>query len=396
MSSRPDGRQAVFDPAGTGYHTFRIPALLAIPDSELADSGAGAGDPVLLAFCEGRVESASDSGLIELVLRRSLDGGRSWEPLQVVCAAEEKTCGNPAPVLDPATGDVVLLSVQNGARVDEHAHLTTGTAPPEDVRRVFVQRSSDQGRSWSPPLEITADVKRPNWGWYATGPGHGIAVRHGDHRGRLIVPANHSRIPDGDWQPNQLPPLSGGHAIISDDGGRTWRIGFVDDNDGDLINANETAVAELADGRLIFNARNHRPSSGPSRVQAVSVDGGESLITEYAPVAEIVAPQIQAGMISPDGSTLLLTAPGVADRRADLTVRIGGAAGRWRTGPVINNGPSGYSDLATLPGDRIGLLYEAGSESSYEKIWFETRPLSELLDPNIDSHQPIAQEGATS
>src|SRR6185436_7850337 len=130
--------------AGSGYHTFRIPAVLA--------HGS-----VLLAFCEGRLHGSGDAGEIEVVLRRSLDGGLSWLPLQVVSAEPGKTCGNPVPLVDPASGDIVLVTVQNGADAVEMS-LARGT-DPVDSRRVFVQRSADDGATWSPAVEITSQVK---------------------------------------------------------------------------------------------------------------------------------------------------------------------------------------------------------------------------------------------
>jgi sialidase-1 len=116
---------------------------------------------------------------------------------------------------------------------------------------VFVQRSTDDGANWSSPEEITAQVKPDDWGWYATGPCHGIVLAQGPYAGRL-VPANHSFIPSDshDLDTAEAIRLNGGHCIYSDDGGRTWSRGFVDRNDGAEINANETTVTELADGRL--------------------------------------------------------------------------------------------------------------------------------------------------
>jgi sialidase-1 len=169
--------ELIFDPAGSGYHTYRIPALIS------------AGETVL-AFCEGRVSSGGDSGKIDIVLRRSTDGGTTWGPVTVVHTADDATCGNPAPVIDPASGDVVLLTVRNPADLTErqlHVAEDSYTA-----RRVFVQRSSDLGLAWTQPAEITDAVKRKTWGWYATGPCHGIALAHGPHAGRLLIPANHT------------------------------------------------------------------------------------------------------------------------------------------------------------------------------------------------------------
>ena len=107
--------EIVFDPAGSGYHTFRIPSVVAR-------------DSLLLAFCEGRLHGSGDAGEIEVVLRRSLDGGQTWLPTQVVSAKAGKTCGNPVPLFDPVSGDVVLVTVENGADAVEMS-LARGTDP---------------------------------------------------------------------------------------------------------------------------------------------------------------------------------------------------------------------------------------------------------------------------
>ncbi|TDO68212.1 sialidase-1 [Kribbella sp. VKM Ac-2571] len=344
MSSRV-GALEIFDPAGSGYHTFRIPSVLA--------HGS-----LVLAFCEGRLHGAGDAGEIEVVLRRSLDGGRTWLPLQVVSAVPGKTCGNPVPLVDPASGDIVLVTVQNGADAVEMS-LARG-ADAVNGRRVFVQRSADDGATWSPTREITAEVKPGDWGWYATGPCHGITLRSG----RLVVPANHSYVPsDG---------LNGGHCIYSDDGGFTWSVGFVDRNGGAEINANETAVAELPDGRLYFNARNHQ-GTGPARVHAWSSDGGQTLDAPYAGIPEITAPGIQGSVLClPDGRLLLSTPVNPTSRR-ELTVFVSADSGTsWKPELVVHQGMAGYSDLVLLPDGSIGIFYEAGETSSFATLRFAT------------------------
>ncbi|GAA0604420.1 hypothetical protein GCM10009534_43990 [Kribbella sandramycini] len=333
----------VFDPAGSGYHTFRIPAVVSRGQ-------------LVLAFCEGRRHGPGDSGEIELVLRRSLDGGQSWLPLQVVLAVAGKTCGNPAPVIDPISGDIVLLSVQNGADAVESA-LAHGD--DVDGRRVFVQWSADDGATWSSARELTAQVKPADWGWYATGPGHGIALRDG----RLVVPANHSVVPGG---------VNGGHCLLSDDSGWTWSVGFIDRNDGPEVNANETAVAQLPDGRLYFNARNHL-GTGPARVHAWSSDGGVTLDAPYAGIPEVTAPGIQGNVLTlPDGRLLLSTPTDPAVRR-ELTIFVSSDAGAtWEPGLVVHPGMAGYSDLTLLPDGSVGVFYEAGETSSFAALRFAT------------------------
>jgi sialidase-1 len=296
------------------------------------------------------------------VLRRSLDGGQTWLPLQVVSAVPGKTCGNPVPVIDPSSGDVVLVTVQNGADAVEMS-LARGT-DPVDGRRVFVQRSADDGASWSVPVEITAQVKPSDWGWYATGPCHGIALT----TGRLVVPANHSFVPSAPV--DDLIRLNGGHCIVSDDGGFTWSVGFVDRNDGPEINANETAVAELPDGRLYFNARNHQ-GTGPARVHAWSSDEGATLDAPYAGIPEITAPGIQGSVLTlPDGR-LLLSTPVDPSVRRELTVFVSEDSGQsWRPGLVVHSGMAGYSDLVLLSDGRFGIFYEAGETSSFAGLRF--------------------------
>lgn len=362
MSSRLGAPRIVFDPRDSGYHTFRIPAIVA--------RGG-----VLYAFCEGRRHGPGDAGEIDVVLRRSYDGGESWGELTVPSSVPATTCGNPTPVVDPGSGDLVLVTVQNGADADEStlargtdvSRAAGGASGAEAGRRVYVQRSRD-GVAFTPTTEITEQVKPADWAWYATGPCHAIALTHGRYAGRIVVPANHSRIPPPGADPARY---NGGHCILSDDGGHTWRLGFVDDNDGPEINANETAVAALPDGRLYFTARNHR-GTGPARVHAWSTDGGEHLAAPYTGIGEITAPGIQGSVLAV-GDRLLATTPVHPEIRRELTVFGSDDAGAsWRPELVLHAGMAGYSDLVALPDGRVGALYESGVTSSFAVLRFAT------------------------
>ena len=367
----------LFPPAESTYAAFRIPAAVRT-------------GPWLLAFAEGRRHSVVDTGEIDLVLRRSADDGRTWGPMSLIGSAPGYTWGNPAPVVDPVSGDVVLLSVRNPAEATEEMISTaTGGGP---ARRVWQQRSRDAGATWSEPEEITEEVKAEGWAWYAVGPGHGIALQHGPYAGRLVVPANHSLAAPPGTPDAELPCYHGAHALLSDDGGRRWRIGFVDRNDSDVANANESAVAELADGTLHFNARNHRGTGAP-RLAAWSTDGGESLVDAYRDLPDVSAPGVQGNVLAlPDGRLLLSTPTDPVERRR-LTVLVSDDGGQhWCPAYERPEAYAGYSDLVPIDDHRVGLLYEAGASAEFREVWFAVIDIDDLLKVTSTS-RPAAGTG---
>ncbi|MER0241004.1 sialidase family protein [Streptomyces sp. HSW2009] len=377
------GESVPFRSGVGGYASYRIPAAV------VTDAGT------VLAFAEGRVASASDAGDIDLVLRRSTDGGRSWGPLQVVSRNAEGTAGNPAPVVG-AAGRIVLLQVHSAADATEE-RIRRGQVTPADGRRVWVQHSDDDGKTWSAPREITREAKRPEWLWYATGPGHGVRLRHGAHAGRLVVPANHSLpLParehgSADGTENDARaggtgegPYDGGHALLSDDGGQSWRIGYVDDNPDGYVNVNETTVAELPDGRLYFNARSDGRAPG-TRADAHSADGGASLVRPFRPQAGLTGPVVQASTLHlpPAGpypaGLLLFAGPAHPGARALMTVRASRDGGRtWRPAHTVDGLPAAYSDLVHLDAETVGLFYETGDFSAYSTLTFRRIPVEDL------------------
>ena len=166
----------LFKSGTEGYQCFRIPAIVTTTEG------------TLLAFAEGRKKGCSDTGNIDLVMKRSEDNGKTWSNLLVIRDDGENVCGNPAPVVDESTGTIHLLSTWNLGE-DPEKKIIEGNS--KDTRRVFVMESGDDGKSWSSPLEITSSVKQDHWTWYATGPCHGIQLKEGPHRDRLIIPCDH-------------------------------------------------------------------------------------------------------------------------------------------------------------------------------------------------------------
>ncbi|MEV7191474.1 sialidase family protein [Streptomyces sp. NPDC093510] len=343
-----------------GYASFRIPALVT--------SAAG----TVLAFCEGRVGSQDDFGNIDVVLKRSADGGRTWGPLQVVGKNGADLAGNPAPVV-LGTGRILLVQVRNSAAATEDA-IRRGKVSAANGRRVWVQHSDDDGLTWTTPREITGQVKRANWRWYATTPGHAVQLT----TGRVVVPANHSLPPTGTDNGTEG-KYNGGHCLLSDDDGATWRIGYIDDNVNGYINVNETTVAELPDGRLYFNTRNDSPAPG-NRADAHSRDGGVSLAKPFRPQAGLTGPVVEGSVLQlRDPDVLLFSGPADPGFRALMSVRRSTDGGvTWQVAHTVDGLPAAYSDLSRLDAGTVGLLYETGDFSAYETISFRRIPVEEL------------------
>ncbi|MBI1896760.1 MAG: exo-alpha-sialidase [Acidobacteria bacterium] len=330
----------VFRSGENGYHTYRIPALITTKKG------------TLLAFCEGRRNSSSDTGDIDLLLKRSFDNGQSWTEAQVIADFGGDTIGNPAPVVERKTGTIVLLLTRNPGEMKEHQIVDSAD---ESTRTVWISRSTDDGASWSPAEEITSSVKRPDWTWYATGPGNGIQLRSG----RLVIPCDHNR---------QGTRARHSHVIYSEDGGRSWKIGGSAEE-----KTNESAVVELRDGSLLLNMRSYHGQN--RRAIAHSRDGGLTWSSVQLDQA-LIEPVCQASLITAvppgkrsDGRLLFSNPAGV--RRVRMTVRLSYDDGKsWPVAKVVHEGPSAYSSLAVLRDRTIGLLYERGEASAYERITF--------------------------
>lgn len=322
------------------YDAYRIPAVVQAPNG------------TLLAFAEGRRTGAGDTGDIDLVLKRSLDGGLSWSALEVVGDNGPNTFGNPCPVVDAATGTIWLFTTHN-LGVDRESAIIDGTS--QGSRTVWLMRSDDNGTTWSAPSEITGATKREGWTWYATGPGVGIQTR----TGRLVIPANHAEARTA---------IHRSHILYSDDHGATWGIGAVADP-----GTNESQIAELSDGRLLLNMRNHPSKPENFRMVAVSSDNGATF-SRAVPDPALIEPPAQASLlrwpVSDGGAGLAFSNPAAATR-VRMTVRLSTDDGRsWPISRVVHEGPSAYSSQVAVSDDLLGVLYERGDRTPYERITF--------------------------
>jgi len=308
-----------------GYHTYRIPAMV------VSTRGT------VLAFCEGRKTSARDDGDIDLLMRRSLDGGRTWQPVQLVHEQggdRPITIGNPCPIA-AADGTIHLLFCR-------------------DNRQAFYTKTSDEGGTFSAPLEIT-DALRPfefSFARLGTGPVHGIQT----DAGRLLAPL---------WLNDKIGQNYRSGVAYSDDGGTTWKAGGL--VAADVKGLNECTVAELPGGTLLLSMRNRQAKC---RAVAVSDDGGLSWSRPQL-MEELVDPQCQGALLRlPGGDPARLLFSNAADpNRLRLTVRHSADAGRtWSAGRLLHAGPSAYSDLAVAADGTILCVYERGQRSPYEQI----------------------------
>ncbi len=337
-----------------GYHTYRIPAIVSTV------KGA------LIAFCEGRKGGRGDAGDIDIVMRRSTDGGKTWSESRTIWDDARNTCGNPCPVVDRETGTVWLLLTWN--RGDDHERdIISGKS--REPRKVFVCSSEDDGETWSKPVDVSATARDEGWGWYATGPGMGIQLTRGEHEGRLVVPANHSALSYEDHK-------YGAHVVYSDDHGKTW-------NRSAPIRpgCNESQTFERADGTVVMNMRSYNGKG--CRAVAESEDGGRtwSAISHDSALIESVCQASVLRYSWPDGdrerSRVLFSNPATKRGRTRMTVRVSYDEGRtWPAARLIHAGGSAYSCLVKMPEGTVGCLYE---KDGYRSITLATMSI-EWLD----------------
>lgn len=342
----------------SGRLVYRIPALVATPRG------------TLVAFAERRRSTAAASDLsdTEVVVARSTDRGCHWTAPRVVADSGTDTVGNPSPVVDTATGDVLLFTV------DRPRGGTTG-------RGLHLQRSSDDGLTFTRYVDARLDLARtPGWSGGLTGPGHALQLHAATsaHRGRIVLPLGY-----------QSGGRYGTYGLVSDDHGAHWSVGYHALTDDPRI---EGTVAELADGRLwiSYHSRGAQPAVGAGRVGAFSSDGGSTLDGPFRR-AGLPVVSVQGSVLAltgPYAGTLLFSSPAGRDRTRRYRMAVfasqGGTPGtRWRA-PYdvrLDNRPASYSDLVQLDDTTVGILYETGRTSWHERIDYRNLTIADVLAP---------------
>ena len=348
-AARPLLEKAIlFEEGKDGFACYRIPGIIVTAKG------------TVLVYCEARKNSAADWGEIEIHLRRSTDGGRTWSPAkQVAHLGPRLLSSNPnhrGKSRQPE-GEPTQQTVNNPVAIagrDGTIHFLYCV----EYMRSFYMRSQDDGVTWSSPVEITSAFEQYrselDWQVIGIGPGHSVQLR----TGRLVAPFWMSST-------NKQARLKGATGVVySDDDGKTWRRGDIA-----LRNGNEPNIAELPDGSVFVTARNQDPRN--RRLVAYSRDGATGWSTP-ALIEDLLEPGCMAGMVCHPGTMkqpnplLLFSNPNTTERdnkaRANVTIKASRDGGRtWPVSRLLQSGPSAYSDLAVLPDGVILCLYESGT-----------------------------------
>ncbi|MGK3709021.1 sialidase family protein [Arthrobacter sp. IK3] len=375
------------------FAAYRIPALSYL------------GNGVVVAAWDGRPNNAADSpNPNSIVMRRSTDGGATWDAQRTILAGNLDTANNgagkfgysdPSFVYDAETGKLFLFSVYS-----KNAGYASSTFGNDDANRNIisaqVSESSDGGLSWGAPRLITSIVKP---GSSTTNPqpgdvrsmfassGEGIQLRYGPHAGRLIQQfAGDVRQADGT---NAIQAYS----VYSDDHGATWIKGA---NVGTRMDENKTV--ELSDGRVMLNSRSNNAADNARKV-AISTDGGASYgpvtldtaLTDPANNAAIARlfPDAPAG--SADAKKLIFTNANNPDSRQNVSARVSCDDGAtWGVPRTIRSGFSAYSTVTRLESGQIGVLYESSYSNGIMFAKFSDSWLNSCTPPPAPSTTTVA------
>ncbi len=319
----------------------------------------------LLAVYDLRWDNYSDlPGDLDVGLSRSTDGGQTWEaprPIMDMGTWGRKNernngCGDPAILVDRTTNEIYVVALwAHGVSGGWYWGMSKPGMKPGVTGQVVIVKSSDDGKTWSKPLNITPQIKDPKWSLMLNGPGAGICLKDG-----TLVFASQFQEPSNKRRARSS-------IFYSKDKGKTWTMGTGIPYHQETT---EAQVVELANGDIMINAR---ISAGGRAVYTTS-DLGKTW-KEHHTSGNKVLPMVrgcQASILRYDQDRLIYSAPDDFGkrRRSHMSIRVSNDEGEtWLPSTIFDEIKGAYSCLSIIDGKYIGLLYEGSqSDNTFEKI----------------------------
>lgn len=343
-----------------GAAAFRIPGLVT------TNKGT------LLGVYDVRYNSSVDlQEHIDIGLSRSIDGGKTWEKMRLPLAfgeygglpAAQNGVGDPSILVDTKTNTIWIVAAWTHGMGNQRAWWSSqqGMDVNHTAQLVLV-KSTDDGKTWSEPVNITEQVKHPEWYFLLQGPGRGITMEDGT----LVFPIQYigkDRIPNAG-------------IMYSKDRGETWTI-----HNHARTNTTEAQVAEVVPGTLMLNMRDNR---GGSRAVYTTSDLGMTWKEHESSRTALPEPVCMASLISVKAADnvlgkdiLIFSNPNTTNARKNITIKISFDGGNtWAHQLLLDEGENwGYSCLTMVDKETIGILYE----SSVAHMTFQCIKLKDIV-----------------
>ena len=348
----------LFSPGDADIAQYRIPSLVCTPKG------------TLIALVDARVDRSGDiPNNVDLAIRRSSDNGETWSEIHIIANYDKPEgyqvawgAADAAMVFDQKTSTLwCLYTLGQGVGIRQSQPGFDG-----HTCQIHAIYTKDEGESWSKPIDITRQCKKPTMKFFGTAPGVGIQTKDGE----LVFCIYTTDESTGETMTPYL--------IISKDNGQTWNLSetWADKK----TSVTETQIVELPDGTWMVNSRNHYGKQ--QRLIATSSDKGLTW-SEISFDSALKCPTCMASLISishpkkKKENLLLFSNPDSEKGRINGTIKVSDDNGKtWQWSKNITTGGFGYSCLTQLNDGTIGLFYEGESG----KLFFSKLSMEYLTD----------------